>query len=166
MQYKSIDNLPLIEWIDLKTVRDSRRALLCTTVSAEKLFIDFLKSFNFVKKIYIESADELVVNKIIKDRKTDIEVIYALGGGKVNDVARYIAYKWKIDIISIPTILSTDAFLVNCTGLRSKGCVKYIPSKKATKVFLDLSILKKSSPRYHLSGCGDVLSIYTALFDW
>src|SRR3989338_2522474 len=162
---KTINHLPKIEWIDLKKFEDSRNAVLFTSPSAEKECGAYLRGINFTGKIYIQTADKASVERLTKEQ-ISADVGYAIGGGRVIDVARFLAHKWKLEIVCIPTIISSDAFLVDCTGLRENGCVTYVPSKLANKVILDWEILKNTPARFHLSGCGDVLSIYTALFDW
>ena len=82
------------------------------------------------------------------------------------DIGRYLAAVWNQKAICIPTIISTDAFLVDSTGLRQDGCVKYVKSKAADQVILDEELLCRAPRRFNLSGCGDVLSIFTGLFDW
>jgi len=57
-------------------------------------------------------------------------------------------YLKRLEIICVPTIISSDAFLVDCTGLRENGCVTYIPSKKADRVLLDWKLLKKTPLKY------------------
>jgi glycerol-1-phosphate dehydrogenase [NAD(P)+] len=89
-----------------------------------------------------------------------------VGGGQVADIGRYLAAAWNQEAVCIPTVISTDAFLVDSTGLRTGGCVKYVKSKVADLVILDKELLGRTPRRYHSSGCGDVLSIFTGLFDW
>ena len=162
---KTINHLPKIEWIDLKKFEDSRNAVLFTSPSAEKECGAYLRGINFTGKIYIQTADKASVERLTKEQ-ISADVGYAIGGGRVIDVAKFLAKEWGLEIICVPTIISSDAFLVDCTGLRENGCVTYIPSKKADRVLLDWKLLKKTPLKYHLSGCGDVLSIYTGVHDW
>jgi len=160
-----VNNLPTIEWLDLQQYKDNRNAVLFTNPSAEKESNSHLGGLNIINKIYIQTADKMSIEKLAK-KQVPAEVAYAVGGGRTIDVARFLAKEWGLEIICIPTIISSDAFLVDCTGLRENGCVTYAPSKKADKVLLDWELLQKTPLKYHLSGCGDVLSIYTGLYDW
>lgn len=162
---KTINHLPRIEWVNLKKFEDTRNAVLFTSPSAEKECETYLRGINFTRKIYIQTADKSSIERLAKEQ-VSADVGYAIGGGRVIDVARFLAHRWKLEIVCIPTIISSDAFLVDCTGLRENGCVTYIPSKAADRVLLDWKLLKKTPLKYHLSGCGDVLSIYTGLYDW
>ena len=160
-----INNLPAIEWTDLQQYNDTRTAVLFTSQSAEKESQMYLRGINVAQKIYIQTADKKSVERLAEKPAT-AKVAYAVGGGRTIDIARLLAQKWGLEIICIPTIISSNAFLVDCTGLRENGCVTYVPSKRADKVFLDWKLLQKVPLRYHLSGCGDILSIYTGLYDW
>lgn len=162
---KTINHSSKIEWIDLKKFEDTRNAVLFTSPSAEKECRAYLKGINFTRKIYIQTADKAFVERLTKEQMS-ADVGYAIGGGRVIDVSRFLAHRWKLEIVCIPTIISSDAFLVDSTGLRENGCVAYIPSKAADRVLLDWTLLKQAPLKYHLSGCGDVLSIYTGLYDW
>lgn len=160
-----VNNLPMIEWVDLQKFKDQRKAVLFTSPSAEKESSLYLRGMNFTRKIYIQTADRMSVEKLAK-RQMSVKVGYAVGGGMVIDTARFLAKKWGLELICIPTIISSDAFLVDCTGLRENGCVTYVPSKRADRILLDWELLKKVQLKYHISGCGDVLSIYTGVYDW
>ncbi|HWS48820.1 MAG TPA: iron-containing alcohol dehydrogenase [Candidatus Methanoperedens sp.] len=162
---KKINNLPVIEYTNLSKLIDKRRILLISSPSALIHSKKYLSSLNIVSNLNINTANKKNIDKIALP-KDNIDLCYAIGGGRVIDISRYLASKWNLEIICVPTIISTDAFLVDCTGLRENGGVTYIPSKKADKVIIDFDLIKKSNSKYNLSGCGDVLSIYTALFDW
>ena len=49
------------------------------------------------------------------------EVVYGIGGGLAIDTAKYVAAVNELPLIALPTILSTDAFLTNATGVRKNG---------------------------------------------
>lgn len=160
-----VDSLPVIKYTSLKKYTDKRPSTLVTTKSAAKAAKFYLKGVNITNIIYVNTAayDEVIT---LAKKKLRAKVIYAVGGGKVTDVGRYLAHNWNLEIFCIPSILSSDSFLVSSTGLRKNGGVIYLPTKKAETVILDLELIKSASRRYNLSGCGDVLSIYTGLYDW
>lgn len=162
---KTISTLPSIEWIDLSKYSDQRKSVIFTSPSAYRSSQPYIKGLSSASQVYLNSADFQSVNKL-STRKYDAEVAYAVGGGLVIDVARYIAKQQNLEIICIPTAITTDAFLVDCTGLRKNKGVTYYPSKKADKILLDSKLLLSAPKELNLSGCGDVLSIYTGLWDW
>lgn len=166
---KFIDNIPLIQYLNLKEYEDKRNSILFTSRSAYETSKPFIHGLKISSVFYINSSVTKEVNKnaeILISEKNKVKICYAVGGGMVADVAKFYAYKMKLPLIIIPTMISTDAFLVNCTGLRENGCVVYVPTKKAEKILIDFSLLEKAPLTFHLSGCGDILSIFTGLFDW
>ncbi|MBU0999990.1 iron-containing alcohol dehydrogenase [Patescibacteria group bacterium] len=162
---KTVYSLPELEWCDLTRYNDQQPAIVLTTPHAKIAAEYFLKQINLKEIIYVQSSQKVDVNQITA-KYVKAQVVYAIGGGRVIDIGRYLASRWGLKIICIPTIISSDAFLVDCTGIRENGCVTYVPSKKADRILLDWELLKKVPLKYHLSGCGDVLSIYTGVYDW
>ena len=163
--YEKASTIPQIEWIDLTTVSDNRSAILVTSPNARRRLQEFTGNFNFQHELNISGGDAEFV-AILGQNRPDIDTMYAVGGGRVIDVARLLAHTWDMEITVIPTIISTDSPFVDCTGVRDDGCVRYVKSKKADRVLLDLNLLQQSSKSLHAGGCADVLSIYTALYDW
>ena len=90
----------------------------------------------------------------------------AVGGGLAIDTAKYVASANELPLIAIPTILSTDAFLTDATGVRENGCVQYLPTKTPDTVIVDMDMLCNAPAAMRASGAADILSIATALWDW
>lgn len=165
MANKSVGNLPIIEWTKTSILKDKKRTIHITSPSAWKIAQPFLKGINFVETIFISNSRRDYIDSIRLKNKS-VSRAYLVGAGQVNDIGRYLAYKWNLEAVSIPTAITTDAFLVDCTGAREDNCVTYIPSKRADKVILDWQLLKQAPWEINVSGCGDVLSIFTGLHDW
>lgn len=165
MVNKSVGNLPIIEWTKTSLLKDKKRAILITSPSAWKIAKPFLAGINFVETIFIDNSRRDYIDSIRLKNKS-VSRAYLVGAGQVNDIGRYLAYKWNLEAVSIPTAITADAFLVDCTGVRENNYVAYIPSKKADKVILDWQLLKQAPWKINVSGCGDVLSIFTGLHDW
>lgn len=163
--YENVYTLPKIQWVDIRTLHDDRPAVLVTSPSAKTLFGTLSHNFFFSDHRMITDGNAEYIDNLIKD-KPKTSVMYAVGGGRVIDIARLLASRWEMDITVIPTIISTDSPFADTTGVRDDGCVRYIKSKKANRVFLDWNLLDHSPPALHAGGSADVLSIYTALHDW
>ena len=97
--------------------------------------------------------------------KPDTKSIIGVGGGTAIDIAKYFASISKKRLIVIPTVLSTNAFATSKTCTR-KITQKTLDSKMPDQVIIDLEIIKRANPRYNIAGAGDILSIYTANYDW
>ncbi|MGN1342978.1 MAG: iron-containing alcohol dehydrogenase [Traorella sp.] len=84
------------------------------------------------------------------------DCIFGIGGGKMMDEAKYLAYLNQCDCILIPTSPSSDA---PCTDL----CVinqKYISCGFPRTVLVDEEIIAHAPARLFISGIGDALSTY------
>ena len=158
--------LPPIWSGSLNGLADPRRILLVTTHTAELQFNAVSSGFNIVDRLHVADETQKTVDTMLQYPSDTIEIVFAVGGGRAIDIAKLLARRWDKELIAIPTIISTDAFLVDSTGVRIEGCVKYVQSKKPDLVLLDMDLLRQAPYAYHVSGCGDVLSIVTAVSDW
>lgn len=94
------------------------------------------------------------------------EAIVGIGGGKVLDVAKYIAFLSDLPFISVPTSTAHD-------GFGSSGCSLFINERRKSVharipygIIVDTSVIKKSPDKFIYSGIGDIVSKVTAVFDW
>lgn len=166
MTGKKVNNLPIIIEVNLKRVKETRKTVLLTTKSAQAASQFFLSQLNIIQGFLVEATTKRHLEKIVKKLRPETEVVYGVGGGRAIDGAKYVSSKKGLELIVIPTILSTDAFLTDSTGIRKEGCVNYLPTKHPEFVYIDYNLLSQAPARFNISGCGDVLSIFTALFDW
>jgi len=160
-----IANLPPVAWESVRSLGDKRRTALITSPTALARSQYLVSGLDVAETVLIESSQQQYAEKLAQT-SSKADVCFLLGGGQVIDIGRYLANAWQKEAIGIPSIISTDAPFVDCTGLRKDGCVTYVKSKRADSIILDQELLDNAPWRYHLSGCGDVLSIFTALFDW
>lgn len=120
-----------------------------------------------LKLLFVEDmVNEDYLENLSQQMSSVIETVYGIGGGVAIDTAKYIANTKKLELIVIPTILSNNAFLVSETAVRKNGVVTYIKTKKADIVYADLEVISNAPKRMNVCGCSDILSIYTASFDW
>lgn len=96
----------------------------------------------------------------------DVEAIVAVGGGKVIDYSKYIAFILQLPIISVPTSISNDGFSSPGASLVVKGKRRSLKAKIPYGVVIDTSIILSAPDRLIWSGIGDLLSKYTAIHDW
>lgn len=107
------------------------------------------------------------INKIEQYMKklTNIKEIVTFGGGSTIDIGKYISFKLNIKHTCIPSMLSTNSYATNKVALIKNGEKITIDAKIPNKIIIDDYILKFSQ-KENLYGLADVLSIYTALYDW
>ena len=158
-----IQHLPLIEKRPLSSIADGRPATLLTTEPVWHLTKDTI-DINPKRTIYVDRATVDYMDGLIP--LCEGEVVYGVGGGLAIDAAKYVASKCEMPLIAVPTILSTDAFLTDATGVRVGGCVRYLSSKPPELVIVDIDVLRSAPPAMRASGAADVLSIATGMWDW
>ncbi len=160
-----IDNLPKIEiGCAEKIIGKPHKAIVFTGRRSSQALPCSLKD---MKKVFVSSTTLADMEEMASGQGSDdAALVIGAGGGAAIDAAKFYAAKKDLRLIAIPTMISTDAFLTNAAGVREDGCVKYIPCKHPDLVIIDPDILMKAPEGANASGAGDVLSIYTGLYDW
>lgn len=121
------------------------------TVSYEETISD-----NEISKLF-ESSFSLPAN---------VEAVVAVGGGKVIDYCKYMAYIKHLPIMSVPTSISNDGFASPMSSIYVKGKRKSLKAKIPESVIVDTRVVKNSPARFIYSGIGDLVSNITAIYDW
>ena len=96
----------------------------------------------------------------------EFDTIVGIGGGMAIDVAKYISWKLGKRLVSIPTILSVDAFTTPAAGIRNNHDVQYLGTASPEPLVIDYNILRTAPKELNIAGIGDLFSIHTASFDW
>lgn len=96
-------------------------------------------------------------------KESNSDVIVGIGGGKIHDTAKAVAYYMKKPVMIVPTIASTDA---PCSALSviytDDGVFEkylFLPSSP-DMVLVDTEIVSKAPVRLLISGMGDALATY------
>ena len=127
------------------------------------------KSFNasgisLVCDYFNGECSKTEINRLIDVVKKDsCDVVVGIGGGKIFDTAKAVAYYMNVPVVICPTIASTDA---PCSALSviytDDGQFEEYLFLKANPnvVLMDTSIISKSPVRLTVSGMGDALATY------
>jgi len=99
-------------------------------------------------------------------RVAQCETVFGIGGGSACDAAKMFAWKTGAKLILVPSILSADAPFTKSIGVRVDHRVRYVGEVFPEHLLVDFELLRKAPPNLNRAGIGDILSIYTALFDW
>jgi len=102
-----------------------------------------------------------------KDKYNKPSVVVAVGGGKVIDVAKMIAYRNEIPFISVPTAPSHDGIASERASISGQDGGRYsLRAKPPIAIVADIGIMKSAPYRLIASGAADVISNCTAVNDW
>jgi glycerol-1-phosphate dehydrogenase [NAD(P)+] len=159
----AIWNLPKVNLIPLEALEEQRQVALVYSGPAwraveNKLRLDVIWKAE-VFEATLENWDSLAEG-------LQAEVVYSVGGGLTADAAKYIAVKFALPLVVIPTALSVDAFITAASGIRRDGCVYYIETKPPEELVLDLDVIAAAPVAIRAAGVTDVLSIATGSWDW
>ena len=160
--YDKIERLPSIVNCAFADINEKRDAVVLTTEPAWAVVSGI--AVHPKQLIYVDGNTSAYMATLAEACKG--EVVYGIGGGLAIDTAKYIASTNELPLVALPTILSTDAFLTDATGVRENGCVRYLPSKVPDTVIVDMDLLCSAPASMRASGAADVLSIATAMWDW
>ena len=117
------------------------------------------------KVINVTSVEKQWIEDQIKELP-EFDTIVGIGGGMAIDVAKYISWKLNKKLVSIPTILSVDAFTTPASGVRVNHDVEYLGIASPNPLIIDYDLLRSAPKELNIAGVGDLFSIHTASFDW
>ncbi len=116
--------------------------------------------------IICENMEITTLEQMEKKYRGNYSHVVGLGGGVACDTGKFLALRWGIPLITIPSIISVDAFLCPAVGIREDSRVRYIEAPEAERIIIDYSLLRTAPKYLNYAGVGDVLSCTTALGDW
>lgn len=95
--------------------------------------------------------------------------VIAYGGGAVLDAAKYLALRTGLDLIAVPSGLSTGAIVNGAICDIVDGVVQGRPSDIAwvtpLLTIFDWTVLEQAPPRVNTAGMGDVLCAYASVVE-
>ena len=112
-----------------------------------------------------ETMEQSLLESQIRDLPL-CDFAFGIGGGSACDAAKMYAYITKANLILVPSILSVDAPFTKSIGVRVGQRVRYVGEVFPQYLLIDFDLLQTAPVRLNRAGAGDILSIYTALFDW
>ncbi|ERP31737.1 iron-containing alcohol dehydrogenase family protein [Chitinivibrio alkaliphilus] len=94
------------------------------------------------------------------------EVVVALGGGTVIDYCKYVAFLNQVPLLSVPTLISNDAFASPTSSLVVDGRRKTVKSTVPYGVIIDTETIRRAPRKFLYGGIGDLFCKTTAIYDW
>ncbi|MDI3501916.1 MAG: glycerol-phosphate dehydrogenase [Archaeoglobi archaeon] len=117
--------------------------------------------------VEIDEASMEAVSMVMEEAgKNNWKFLIGAGGGKSIDVAKLSSSKLSIPFISIPTAASHDGIASSRASIKSSSSSTSVEAQPPDAVIADTSIILKAPYRMLASGCGDIISNYTAVLDW
>lgn len=118
--------------------------------------------------------DQLIMVKDMTQESVDralaeagsYDAVLAIGGGQAIDMGKYIAWKKGMKMVSVPTIISTNAFVTPSIGVRTGESVVYVGDVTHDLLVVDFDIIGAAPFELNIVGTGDILSGHTGSFDW
>lgn len=94
------------------------------------------------------------------------DTVLAVGGGSAIDLGKYLSWKRGCRLVSVPTILSVDAFVTPKAAVRRNHRVEYLGDSTPDPLVIDYDLIRSAPPALNIAGVGDILSIHTGTRDW
>ena len=123
-------------------------------------------------KVHVESVGAASFSEVDRLKTQVIESVYpdvllAVGGGSVIDVAKLAAAEKRLSWISVPTAASNDGFCSPVAVLSTDaGEHRSVGGTMPMGVIGDLDVLAAAPARLQRAGVGDLISNLTACADW
>jgi len=107
----------------------------------------------------VENVEEKI--KVLKP-----EVVFGVGGGTKIDVAKLSSARQEIPFISVPTTASHDGIASPLSSVKGYEKPYSIMAQAPIAIVADTNIIMQAPWRFLISGCGDIISKFTAVKDW
>ena len=117
------------------------------------------------KVIMVQSMELEVLERELQTLP-QVDTILTIGGGQACDFGKYLVWKRGCRLVSLPTVVSVNAFVTPSTGVRSNHRVQYLGSVSPDPLLIDYDVIRTAPPNLNIAGVGDILSSHTGTFDW
>jgi glycerol-1-phosphate dehydrogenase [NAD(P)+] len=158
-------NLPRITLMPFEAIEDPRPALVITSGPAWSAAGSRLR-LNLRARVETRGATLEDWERVVDEGARGAAVVYVVGGGLAADTAKFLASRWNLPLVALPTALSVDAFLTFASGVRRAGCVEYIETCPPDELVVDFDVIAAAPASIRAAGITDVLSIATGAWDW
>ncbi|MCL6579160.1 MAG: NAD(P)-dependent glycerol-1-phosphate dehydrogenase [Candidatus Bathyarchaeota archaeon] len=135
---------------------------------AGKTVKELLEKKGMIVNVFlVESATVKDVEKVEEKIKAlKPEVVFGVGGGTKIDVAKLSSARQEIPFISVPTTASHDGIASPLSSVKGYEKPYSIMAQAPIAIVADTNIIMQAPWRFLISGCGDIISKFTAVRDW
>jgi len=124
------------------------------------------QNIQILQRTEVDSISFERVTELFHQAPRNADAIIGFGGGKALDVAKYIAFLYRLPYLSVPTSLSNDGFCSPQSSLIVGDRRSPLPSAMPFGVILDTAVCLDAPETLWHSGVGDLASKFTAVTDW
>lgn len=118
-----------------------------------------------VNNLLVSQADMETINQA-REEMGDVNFLLGVGGGTCIDVAKFASFKEGKPFISIPTAASHDGISSSRASIKGGEKSTSVQAQSPLAIVADTLIIKNAPSRLLAAGCGDMISNYTAVWDW
>ncbi len=98
--------------------------------------------------------------------ETRCDLVAAIGGGRVIDMAKYAAYRSGLDFVSVPTAVSHDGIASPTVSLKGEGGRPVsVYARPPAAILADLDVIARAPARLLISGFADIVGKFTSVRD-
>ena len=115
--------------------------------------------------VFVDSMERDIVDRQLA-AAPEFDCVVAIGGGQAIDLGKYFAWKRGCRLITIPTVISVDAFVTSAAAVRVDRKVEYVGESSPDPLIIDYDLIRTAPEDLNIAGVGDLLSIHTAIDDW
>ncbi|MHC1604105.1 MAG: NAD(P)-dependent glycerol-1-phosphate dehydrogenase [Candidatus Syntropharchaeales archaeon] len=109
---------------------------------------------------------EQIENVKARAEEVGASFIVGVGGGTVIDLAKVSSAQIGIPFLSVPTTAAHDGIASSRASVKEERGSISMAAQSPLGVVADTEIIAKAPPRFLRSGCGDIISNFTAVRDW
>lgn len=135
-------------------------------VAGEKIMRLFLDNEPDTCMEIVGEASKKEVERLNGKIPMDLSLIVSVGGGKVIDVGKLLAYQSKLPFVSVPTAPSHDGIASERVSLKDGNVFHSLKARAPIAIIADIQILRNAPYKLIASGGADIISNYTAVYDW
>lgn len=139
--------------------------IICGSVNSKIIALNIAKKIQSITSIFTLEDNEKSIEEVLHKLDSN-SVIIGVGGGKLMDLSKELAFRKSLKLILFPTIISNDGLANGLVVLNSVNNSKSIYRKPADYIFIDFDIIKSAPDKYLVSALGDVFSNYSAINDF
>lgn len=134
-----------------------------------QVILSSLKEYKELELLADYDANDNQMETIIRmafSLPNQTEAVIGVGGGKVLDIAKYVAFLNNLPFISIPTSAAHDGFASSGCSLTIEGRRTSVAARIPYGIIVDTGVIKHAPVKFLYSGIGDIISKITAVHDW